>query len=219
MVHKLAPSMKKTRWSSGRAFAFSCVQLPKLQWCVSERFSVQNQTTVLDWGLEREKERVGVSPSLSVCGFSLWPTFCVPAVCSRKGADAGLHASSRFDFIVTMLLAACLSPFVCVRRPHLIDATSFDFPSVSCDGGLDGRPRWVSHKVFMSSVCLSLPLSPCPFVCPCAVHCICSLCAKFVDGFYDQPQLNSTRLNSAQLGWIRIRTLARPTFCSYFTRC
>lgn len=88
---------------------------------------------------------------------------------------------------------------VCVclcAGPRLIDATSFDFPSVSCDGGLDGRPRWVSHKVFMSSVCLSVPLLlrlPTPPSVSLFVSALHLLCAKFVDGFYDQPQ----QLNSA----------------------
>lgn len=94
----------------------------------------------------------------------------------------------------------CVSLYVCVclcAGPRLIDATSFDFPSVSCDGGLDGRPRWVSHKVFMSSVCLSVPLLLRPPTLPPSVSLFVSalhlLCAKFVDGFYDQPQ----QLNSA----------------------
>lgn len=76
-----------------------------------------------------------------------------------------------------------VSVCVCLcAGPRLIDATSFDFPSVSCDGGLDGRPRWVSHKVFMSSVCLSVPLLLRPHtplslsVCLCIAFALCQVC-------------------------------------------
>lgn len=120
------------------------------------------------------------------------PQFVAEHNCGMRVAEgerAGLRASAWFDFIVTMLLAACVCPCVCLcvcvclcAGPRLIDATSFDFPSVSCDGGLDGRPRWVSHKVFMSSVCLSVPLLlrlPTPpsvsMVCLCIAFALCRL--------------------------------------------
>lgn len=74
----------------------SSVSSYQLQSCVSERFSEQNQTTVLDWGFWGFR-RMGGGRGLSSCGFSLWPTFCVPAVCSRaqlrreggRGAECG----------------------------------------------------------------------------------------------------------------------------------
>lgn len=140
---------------------------------MSERFSEQNQTTVLDWGFwgfSRKGE--GAACRAVVLAFGqlfVCPQFVAEHNCGMRADEepsTGLHASAWFDFIVTMLLAACVLLCVCISAvcvcvcvgPRLIDATSFDFPSVSCDGGLDGRPRWVSHKVFMSSVCLSVPL-------------------------------------------------------------
>lgn len=133
-------------------------------------------------GLQADEGGAGGACRAVVLAFGqlfVCPQFVAEHNCGMRVAKG---ASAWFDFIVTMFLAACVCP--CVRLcvcvcagPRLIDATSFDFPSVSCDGGLDGRPRWVSHKVFMSSVCLSVPLllHP-PYAALClSLHCICSV--------------------------------------------
>lgn len=90
---------------------------------MSARFSEQNQTTVLDWGFWGFRQMRGEGRSLSssvVLAFGqlfVCPQFVAEHNCGMRVGEeacAGLRASAWFDFIVTMLLAACVCPCVCL---------------------------------------------------------------------------------------------------------